>query len=165
MNGKAHHNWKMDENGKYQTGVPKKWTQEVVLEEMKELYKLLSEPFKGIAPTEQQKQNPIKANDLMSVKGACLIRGYSSQRYSEWCNQFKEDKEFTEIDKSIRDLIELRLQYVGMKNPAMPIFILKNHYDYSDKRVIQNEEKRAVVFPIINITAPLNGTTDGSSNS
>lgn len=66
-------------------------------------------------------------------------RAYSSQRFSEWAEKFKDNFEISESIKKIKDVFEYRVNIGGLKgklNPAMSIFNLKNNYGWRDNRDI-----------------------------
>jgi hypothetical protein len=61
---------------------------------------------------------------------------------------------------------------MGMKTAAMPIFILKNHYGYQDKQIIDGNQQHTVVFPKVVIGQPEpqimlngNGATHNSNHT
>lgn len=63
-------------------------------------------------------------------------KAYSSQRFSEWAEKFKNNDEISESIKKIKDLFENRVNVGGLKNklnPTMTIFNLKNNYGWKDK--------------------------------
>lgn len=68
-------------------------------------------------------------------------KSYTRERVWEW-KKLKnlKNKEISNVLKKIHEEFEYRLTVSGfhLKNPAMPIFILKNHYGMKDK--IETEE-------------------------
>jgi DNA primase len=77
-------------------------------------------------------------------------KAYSSQRFSEWAEKFKNNDEISESIKKIKDLFENRVNIGGLKgklNPTMSIFNLKNNYGWKDK----NETDITTSRPIIQI--------------
>ena len=63
-------------------------------------------------------------------------KAYSSQRFSEWAEKFKNNDEISESIKKIKNVFENRVNIGGLKgklNPTMSIFNLKNNYGWRDK--------------------------------
>jgi len=79
--------------------------------------------------------------DIILWEELTFEKPYSRQRVWEWKKKYGRLPEIADLIKSIDDILKTRLVKVGMlaKNPAMAIFVLKNHHDMSDK-VIQESE-------------------------
>jgi len=79
----------------------------------------------------------ILANEEVVYKGQIFEKkAYSSQRYSEWAEKFKNNEEISETIKRIDGLLETRVNVGGLKgklNPTMTIFNLKNNYGWRDR--------------------------------
>lgn len=79
----------------------------------------------------------VSSNDDLIFKGQVFEKKpYSSQRYSEWAEKFKENDEISETIKKIDGIFETRVVVGGLKgklNPTMSIFNLKNNYGWKDK--------------------------------
>lgn len=79
----------------------------------------------------------VSSNDDLIFKGQVFEKkSYSSQRYSEWAEKFKENDEISETIKKIDGIFETRVVVGGLKgklNPTMSIFNLKNNYGWRDK--------------------------------
>ena len=78
----------------------------------------------------------LENKDLIVLGEVFEKKPYSSQRFSEWSEKFKENDEISESIKKIKDVFENRVNVGGLKgklNPAMSIFNLKNNYGWKDK--------------------------------
>lgn len=86
---------------------------------------------------EDAKSNP----SIMLWEELTFERDYSRQRVSEWKKKFARDPQISDLIKRIDDILKTRLIKCGMlaKNPAMAIFVLKNHHDMSDKVISSSE--------------------------
>ena len=104
---------------------PKIYTQEFVRKEVK---KLLAE----------LKNNPniIYSGELIAPKN------YSVQRFSEWDNEFKNDKQISETIKKIREILETRVNVGGLRNKlnaSIVKFNLINNYNWKEKAEIEHQ--------------------------
>jgi hypothetical protein len=78
----------------------------------------------------------LENKDLIVLGEVFEKKPYSSQRFSEWSEKFKENDEISESIKKIKDVFENRVNVGGLRgklNPAMSIFNLKNNYGWKDK--------------------------------
>lgn len=65
---------------------------------------------------------------------------YSRHQFQNWVRRYPTVNRIQELGKKIEEVLESHLIYAGMsKNPAFPIFLLKNHYGYQDKREVETE--------------------------
>lgn len=101
------------------TTKPVVYTEDFVLTELADIYKEIS------------------GNKELVVLGEVFEnKAYSSQRFSEWSEKFKDNDEISESIKKIKDVFENRVNIGGLKgklNPTMCIFNLKNNYGWKDK--------------------------------
>ncbi|MBO9657505.1 MAG: hypothetical protein J7527_01640 [Chitinophagaceae bacterium] len=109
------------------------WTAEKVEETLRKMWDTLTTDEYGDKPS-----NPIRANDIKTLAEPCLIHGVSKQRISEWEKDFKDVPAVAELLKNIKWVIETRLMYSGT---FMDIFVMKNHYDYVDKKDVDHTTK------------------------
>jgi DNA primase len=80
-------------------------------------------------------------------------KAYSSQRFSEWAEKFKNNDEISESIKKIKDLFENRVNIGGLKgklNPTMSIFNLKNNYGWKDKNETDITTNGRPIIQIVN---------------
>jgi len=74
---------------------------------------------------------------------AQLFRNYqfSSTRFYRYISKYNDNKRVQEYTKKIDEILESRLIEHGLtgKNFAFVIFLLKNHYNYQDKREVETE--------------------------
>jgi hypothetical protein len=79
----------------------------------------------------------VRENKELTVIGEIFEnKAYSSQRFSEWAEKFKNNDEISESIKKIKNVFENRVNIGGLKgklNPTMSIFNLKNNYGWRDK--------------------------------
>lgn len=67
-------------------------------------------------------------------------KSYTNSQFSVWRNKYQSIPSIQNKLKKIEEHLESHLITAGMtKNPAFPIFLLKNHYGYSDKREIAQD--------------------------
>jgi hypothetical protein len=80
-------------------------------------------------------------NTILLWEQLTYDKPYSRQRVSEWKRKFGRDEQISDLIKSIDDIFKTRLIMNGLicKNPAMAIFVLKNHHDMTDKIVQESE--------------------------
>lgn len=65
---------------------------------------------------------------------------YSNHQFKNWRTRYDTVPKIQELSKKIEEVIESNLIYKGMSaNPAFPIFLLKNHYNYQDKREVATD--------------------------
>jgi len=115
---------------------PTIYTEEFVKKELDDIYS-------------ESLQNP----DVVVLGEVLQKKPYSSQRFSEWSEKFKDNKEISESIKKIKDLFETRVNVGGLKNklnPTMSIFNLKNNYGWRDK----TEQETTIITPkpILNVS-------------
>lgn len=74
-------------------------------------------------------------------------KDYSRQRVSEWKKKFARNSQISDLIKKIDNEFKVRLIKLGMavKNPAMAIFVLKNHHEMMDKVVNESEVTHKVM--------------------
>lgn len=155
LSGEHYKAWRMDENGKYATGRKQIWDLQGAIAGMESIWKVLIQ-----TPNGSTNVNPVQANSIISLSMACITLGFSSQRVCEWRKQYYDDEVFSELDSMIKELIENRLIFIGMnKKAAMPIFVLKNHYNYTDRVTTEQHIRQSIIYPKVVIER--NGTTDG----
>lgn len=121
---------------------PTKYTEEYVLTELKGFWDII-------------------AFDPNIMFWADLIqdREYSRERVWEWKKKFKSVAEISNLIKKIDNEFETRLIKAGMvaKNPAMFIFVLKNHHGMRDKIETQENVKLKVIKTSVEqVDAPSN---------
>lgn len=101
-----------------------KYTEDFVLNELKDFL----EDAKGNA-------------DRFLWEDLTFDKPYSRQRVSEWKKQYRSHPIISDLIKKIDEIFKTRLVRLGMmaKNPAMAIFVLKNHHDMADKVISSSE--------------------------
>jgi hypothetical protein len=103
------------------TTKPIKYTEEFCLNEVREMYKYITETKEG--------KNVIFISELTEW------RGYSLQRWTDNLQAY-DNEEITETIKRIESILELRLakgMIAGKLNATGVIFTLKNKYKWKDK--------------------------------
>lgn len=104
-----------------------KWTPDTVLPILTQIWERLIKPddphsFDG---------NVVRANDIKLLGEICLMFDVTKERWRDWQNKFEDYHSISLLMKKIKWVLECRLNYSGQ---TMDIFILKNHYDYADRR-------------------------------
>lgn len=107
-----------------------KWTPETVLPVLEAIWKTLCEN-----KDDPDDKNIVRANDIKLLGEVCLMHDVTKQRWNEWDKKFEGVDSVSDLIKKIKWVLECRLNYSGQ---TMDIFILKNHYEYSDKREIEH---------------------------
>ena len=77
---------------------------------------------------------------IMSKVQLFRERDYSSSRFYQWRAKYSESKLIHELNKKIDEILESRLIEAGLRGSRsvpMCIFLLKNHYGYSDRQEVQ----------------------------
>jgi len=65
---------------------------------------------------------------------------YSRHQFNKWQEKYSGIPSIQERLKKIEEMLESHLITAGMtRNPAFPIFLLKNHYGYQDKREVTTD--------------------------
>lgn len=125
----------VDAKGRFVKGnkAAEKWTEKTVLETLQKMWDTLATDDEGEKPL-----NPVRANDIKTLAEVCLINKVSKQRISEWEKDFASSAPVSELLKNIKWVVETRMIYSGQ---TMDIFVLKNHYSYSDKQEIDHTTK------------------------
>lgn len=85
--------------------------------------------------------------DILFKKELLQDKDYSSQRYSERAEKYKDDTEISEIVDKIDDILEIRIAKWGLKNlynPAITKLTLTNHYKWKDKTEVEQTNKWSV---------------------
>lgn len=104
-------------------------------------------------------------NSLILWEELTFEKPYSRQRVSEWKKKYARIPEIADLIKSIDDIFKTRLIKAGMlaKNPAMAIFVLKNHHDMADKVISESEITHKVMKAKIElVSAPVDIKTSES---
>lgn len=102
----------------------KKWTREVVLEEIEKMLVFF--------------QNNPKAYFLQDY---IEPQNYSEQRFSEWVKVYQEDPVITEGMLKIKEMLEKRGAYAALGkewNPIFSIFMFKNKHGWRDKTEVHH---------------------------
>lgn len=77
-----------------------------------------------------------KDQGVVFINGLFTGKPYSRQRFSEWSNKYKDNKEIQDTLKKIENILEDRVvdgALKGVLNNIMSIFLLKNKYLWKDK--------------------------------
>jgi hypothetical protein len=74
-----------------------------------------------------------KANMPYSILEICAVLGITRETWNEW--EHNEDKGFSDIIKRAKYRVASGWEK-GALNPALSIFLLKNHMQYTDKQEI-----------------------------
>ena len=120
-----------------------KWTEVTTMDI---LTKMWETTIKGI---EDADGNPVRANDIKTIQEICLIHDVDSDLWAYLKTKFKENKIILRLTKRITDILEARMIYSGQ---TMDIFVMKNHYGYSDRQELAQVKKNGEdVEPIISI--------------
>lgn len=118
-----------DNRGYFVTGnkAAEKWTEKSVI-------KLLESMWQTVATSEESDQlptNPVRANDIKTIAEICLIHDVCPDTWTYFGRKFSESPAVLRLIKKIKWVIESRMIYSGQ---TMDIFVLKQHYDYTDKK-------------------------------
>lgn len=100
-----------------------KWTPEATTELLTKMWTTLTEG------NEDANGNFVRANDIKTLAEICLMHDLDPDTWAYIKKKHEENPDVLRIIKKILWVIETRLVYSGQ---TMDIFVLKNHYDYSD---------------------------------
>jgi hypothetical protein len=107
-----------------------KWTPETVIPVMEKMLKHLTTDPMAEDEGDSKPINVVRANDIKLAGEIRLMFGVTKQRWAEWMQKFKDHAVISDLSAQIMEILECRLMYSGT---SMDTFILKNHYDYTDK--------------------------------
>jgi len=102
---------------------PTKWTKERVNEELKAILRIVE-----------------TKEDCYTLQGALVYTPFTKDKLIYWQKLYKSNNAVLQPLKKAKSILEARLCNAGLRNKvnnAMAIFILKNHYGYTDKREIE----------------------------
>ena len=107
--------------------------------------------------------------DNVWFKSFALERGYPPQYLSEWAARTDEDgnplhPEFLEAYKKAETRQEQRLVQggvMGLFNPTMCIFVLKNRHNWKDVRGVQHGLDEATTRTLDDVLKQVDGSTKG----
>jgi len=127
-------------------GRPEKWTKEVALKLGNDLIKWMSPKI----VIEAGKQRDIHAVNILWEEFIVIEKGLYPDIISQLSNKFIE---FSLLIKKAKKIQETKLVKYGIANrlqPAMTIFVLKNHHNYKDKKDITTDGDKitAITFNI-----------------
>lgn len=124
--------------------IAEKWTEEKALKLGNELINWLSPKIEVI----QGKQRDIHATNIFWEEFIVINKGYYDDLISYLCGKFNA---FSDLIKKARKIQELKLVKYGIANrlqPAMTIFVLKNHHNYKDKQDITTGGEKLIDWKI-----------------
>lgn len=132
-----------ESNGRFKPGnqVAVKWTDETVIPELEKILSILENDDNGL-----ESNNPVRANDIKFVEEAVMCAGVNLHAWEYWNttkfqDELPNDSSVFMLIKKIKKICEYRLGYAGQ---VMDIFMLKNHYNYKDKTVQEQDIKAKV---------------------
>lgn len=101
------------------------WTEQTVTAKLLEMWDTL------VLGHQEENGNYIRANDVKTIQEICLMHDVDPDMWAYFKEKFKNAPGVMRIIKKILWVLEARLIYSGQ---AVDIFVMKNHYGYSDKK-------------------------------
>ena len=129
---------------------PEKWTSGFFANELKEIDNFI--------------RNDKEGKFYVFIIECCLQRGYSTNRWSEMKQKFKDNVELMESVKMIEELLEVRLYKAGLANKVnstMAIAGLNNKYRWTNKYDVDHKSDGEKINQSTVIILPDNGRKDG----
>jgi hypothetical protein len=128
-----------------------KWTEELSLKTANELIDWIQQPVEFFYDEKGNPTKILKAN--LYFKYFLVQRDLYGDLIDDLCDKFPKFLELIKKAKTLQETKLNELATMGLLNPAMTIFCLKNHHGYKDKiETDLTSNGESLNIPPINIT-------------